>query len=324
MELPEQFRQKVVERHKSGEGYKKISKTLNIPQSTVASIIKKWKVYHTTQTLPRSGRPSKLSSRARRKLVRYASKRPMATMKQLKELLAETGENVHESTISRSLRKAKLGKMAPRKPMQKGAHLQSRVEFAKKHLTDPVNVWQRVLWSDETKLELSVSGTAHPSGSITASEPEGGSIVLWGCFSWAGIGRLVKIEGKMDGAKYTQILQENLLQSAKRLKLGRKFIFQHDNDSKHKAKATLEWLNKSRVTVLDWPKKSPDLNLIKSLWKDLKIAVQQRSPSNLRELEWFCQEEWAKILPSQCAKLVDTYPERLAAIITAKGAATKY
>ncbi|XP_018090919.1 zinc finger protein 300 isoform X2 [Xenopus laevis] len=66
-ELPREFRDKVVELHELGEGYKKISRTLEIPLSTVKSIIKKWKMYRTTQTLPRSGRPSKPGSRPRRK-----------------------------------------------------------------------------------------------------------------------------------------------------------------------------------------------------------------------------------------------------------------
>ena len=34
------------------------------------------------------------------------------------------------------------------------------------------------------------------------------------------------------GAKYRKILDENLLPSARKLKLGRKFTFQHDNDQK--------------------------------------------------------------------------------------------
>ena len=56
------------------------------------------------------------------------------------------------------------------------------------------------------------------------------------------VGALVRIEGKMDGAKYRKLLEENLLLSAIKLKLGRKFTFQHDNDPKHTAKAALEWL----------------------------------------------------------------------------------
>jgi hypothetical protein len=37
--------------------------------------------------------------------------------------------------------------------------------------------------------------------------------MLWGCFSEAGTGRLVRIEGKMNGVTYRKILDENLLQN---------------------------------------------------------------------------------------------------------------
>ena len=43
---------------------------------------------------------------------------------------------------------------------------------------------------------------------------------------------LVRIEEKMDGAKYRKILEENLLPSARKLKFGQKFTFQQDNDPK--------------------------------------------------------------------------------------------
>ena len=42
--------------------------------------------------------------------------------------------------------------------------------------------------------------------------------MLWGFFSAAGVGRLVRIDGKMNGAKYSEILDENLLQSAQDLR----------------------------------------------------------------------------------------------------------
>ena len=75
---------------------------------------------------------------------------------------------------------------------------------------------------------------------------------------------------------------------------------------------------------LSWPSQSLGLNPIENLWHDLKIAVHQRSPHNMTELEQFCAEEWANIAQSRCAKLVETYPNRLTAVIAAKGASTKY
>ena len=80
--------------------------------------------------------------------------------------------------------------------------------------------------------------------------------------SVAGTGKLVRIEGKMKGAKYREILDENLLQSARDLRLGLRFTFQQDNDPMHTAKTTPEWLRDKSLNVLEWPSQSSDLNPI--------------------------------------------------------------
>ena len=64
----------------------------------------------------------------------------------------------------------------------------------------------------------------------------GSSIMLWGCFSSAGTGKLVRTEGMMDGAKYRDILEGNLFQSSRDLRLGWRFTFQQENDPKHTVK----------------------------------------------------------------------------------------
>ena len=45
----------------------------------------------------------------------------------------------------------------------------------------------------------------------------------------------------MNGAKYREILDENLLQSAQVLRPERRFTLQQDNDPKHTAKTTQEF-----------------------------------------------------------------------------------
>uniref|UniRef100_A0AAZ3PGT6 Tc1-like transposase DDE domain-containing protein n=1 Tax=Oncorhynchus tshawytscha TaxID=74940 RepID=A0AAZ3PGT6_ONCTS len=153
----------------------------------------------------------------------------------------------------------------------------------------------KILWSDETKIELfGLNAKRHvwrKSGTIPTMKHGGGSITLWECFSVAGTGRLVKIERKMNGAKYREILDENLLQSAQDLRLGRRFTFQQDNDPKHASKTMQEWLRDKSLNVLEWSSQSPNLNLIEYLWRHLKVAVQQHSPSNLTELVRICREE---------------------------------
>ena len=61
-------------------------------------------------------------------------------------------------------------------------------------------------------------GTAHHlANTIPTVKHVGGSIMLWGCFS-EGTGRLVRIKGNMNGAKYREILDENLLQNGPALR----------------------------------------------------------------------------------------------------------
>ncbi|KAJ4932410.1 hypothetical protein JOQ06_010833 [Pogonophryne albipinna] len=106
-----------------------------------------------------------------------------------------------------------------------------------------------------------------------------------------GPGRLIRVKERINGAMYREILSDNLLPSARALKMKRGWVFQHDNDPKHTARAMKEWLCKKHFKVLEWPSQSPDLNPIEKL----KVRVAQRQAQNITALEEICMEEWAKI-----------------------------
>uniref|UniRef100_A0A665W377 Uncharacterized protein n=1 Tax=Echeneis naucrates TaxID=173247 RepID=A0A665W377_ECHNA len=105
-ELSIDLRDEIVARHKSGQGYKTISKALSVPRSTVASIVVKWKKYGTTRTLPRVGRPVKLNSRARRALIREVTKNPTVTLTELQKFTADMGDPAGKTTILAALHKS--------------------------------------------------------------------------------------------------------------------------------------------------------------------------------------------------------------------------
>ena len=95
------------------------------------------------------------------------------------------------------------------------------LEFAKSHLKDS-NTYHlnNILWSDETKIELFGLNTKCHFWRKPATIPTVKHGMLLGCFSAAETGRLVRMEGKLNEAKYREILDENLLQSAQDLRLG--------------------------------------------------------------------------------------------------------
>ena len=62
-ELSKDIRDKIVDLHKAGMGYKKMSKQLGEKLTIVGAIIRKWKKHKVTANLPRSGAPLKISPR---------------------------------------------------------------------------------------------------------------------------------------------------------------------------------------------------------------------------------------------------------------------
>ena len=99
------------------------------------------------------------------------------------------------------------------------------------------------------------------------------SIMLWGCFAAGGTGALHKIDGIMRQEKDVDILRQHLKTSVRKLKLGRKWLFQMNNYPKHSSKFVAKKRKDNKVKVFESPSQSPDLSPIESLWAELKKRV---------------------------------------------------
>ncbi len=152
-ELSKDTRDKIVDLHKAGMGYMTIGKQLGEKATTVGAIIRKWKKFKMTVNLPRTGAPCKISPRVVSMIPRKLRDQPRTTREDLVNNLKRAGTTVSTVTISNKLHHHGLKSFSVRKdPLLKPAHVQARLKFSKDHLDDPEEAWEKVMWSDETKI----------------------------------------------------------------------------------------------------------------------------------------------------------------------------
>ncbi len=234
------------------------SKALLISQNTVAKVVQTFKKDGTaTISQRRPGRPRKLTPRQERLLMRRVEENRHASSLQLsKEVESQTGVTISRDTIRRTLQRNGMHGCRPRKkPLLKPRHKKACLEFARAHADKDEDYWDSILWSDETKINVFVTdgfktvwrrkGEEYKEKCMVPTVKHGGgSVLMWGCMSAAGVGELHFIDGIMNSQMYCSILKEKMLPSLRAL--GRRALFQHDNDSKRVSKATVGFLKKNR------------------------------------------------------------------------------
>ena len=213
------------------------------------------------------------------------------------EIEKELGVIVHANTIRNRLHEIGLyGRVARKKPCVNKINRRKRIAYAKMMMKKSYDYWKHLLWSDESKFNLfgsngkimmwrSMMEEYDPKCTVPTVKHNGGSAMVWGCFSRSGIGNLCFIEGNMDRFLYREILRKNLLQSCQKLGLENSFVFQRDNDPKHTAGLVKDWLKQKRIETLTWPLFSPDMNPIEHLLDELERRMKKHDPKNKEELK---------------------------------------
>jgi transposase len=97
-----------------------------------------------------------------------------------------------------------------------------------------------------------------------------------------------------------------------------------DGASIHTAKLTKSAHAERGVDRTWWPANSPDLNPIENLWRKLKYRVGRRFPRNEIQCRCYLKEEWDRLNVEDFQHYIKSMPERIQAVIDAKGGHTKW
>jgi hypothetical protein len=98
-----------------------------------------------------------------------------------------------------------------KRPFLSKKHRRERMDFAITHQDWTVEDWKTVVWSDETKINRFGSdgrkwvwkraGEGLSDRLVQGTQKYGGgSLMMWGCMLWEGVGYACKIDGKMTGS----------------------------------------------------------------------------------------------------------------------------
>lgn len=306
-------------------------------QSTIVRILKKYETIGKVDDLPRSGRPRKTTVRDDRILKRMClQNRHLTSPELLSSWKKHADIDVCPSTVRARLHSVGLkGRRARKKPLLTDFQRKRRLAWAKQHISWTPEQWNRVIFSDESHFCLHgnqghsfVRRYSHEEFkpeclNHTVKHPL--KIMVWGCISGVGVGRLELVSGMMNGSKYINVLEKKMLPSAAAMFPDADFMFQDDNAPCHRSKIVEEWFASKQVTRISWPGQSPDLNPIENLWHKIGYEVSKKKPTNKAQLIEGIIHAWNHIVSPELLKnLVDSMPSRCQAVVKSKGWPTKY
>lgn len=235
-------------------------------------------------------------------------------------------------TVKRTLRRfGQMGRVACKKPSLNNRQKRLRLRFANDCCNFNINDWSRIIFSDESKIELTpsrrqfvrrkVTDNKFSPKYLTGTMKFSKSIMIWGAIRYDGKRVLVRCNGNVDQYEYQRILDVGLPQIC-----NNRYKFQQDGASCHTANSTKQYFIRKAIRQFEkpWPPQSPDLSVIENVWDILKDMVKSRNATSEDELWQICQEEWQKIPEDKIKHLYESIPRRIVVVMKAKGGNTKY
>ena len=318
----------------------KIADKVSVSKDAVQRTLQRFKKTGSFSTRLRSGRSRVSTQREDRYIKATSLSNRMATAVKIQALLNNTRvKPVSKKAVKRRLASNGLnGRVAVSKPLLQSQNKRKRLLWAGtcKHYT--VDDWKKVLFSDESKVQLygnsrrlyvrRKSNERMLNECVKSTEKHGGgSIQVWECFSYNGVGDLYRINDILTKEKYHSILQRHAIPSGLKL-CGHGFVLQQDSDPKHTSKLCRKYLQRKEdhdvLVVIDFLPQSPDLYPIEHLWEHLKRDKTKYTITSQDTLWHAINVCWNNLKPEIIHKRIESMPNRVSAVLKAKGGYTKY
>jgi len=147
--------------------------------------------------------------------------------------------------------------------------------------------------------------------------------MVWAAIWTTGKSDLVFIDGKLNSAKYIEILENSLLPI---IRSDMEKIFQDDGAPCHTSKSTKKWKSDNFIKTLPWIPQSPDMNPIEHVWDhvDRELRKQYPAPSSIKELKRRLTIIWDQLDQNIITRLIYSMPNRISALKASHGGPTRY
>ncbi len=306
-----------------------IGRQLNLSKQVISKIITAWRrgeIFKVDNRKMR--RRAKLTAQQCYKILKYFLDHPFHTYNQC---IVRLNLCVSENTVRNVLKEDGVRNcVACEKPFLTLLNQLKRLRFALKYRYWTANDWKNVSFLDEKTIQTYRNGRLmvkrrvnerfHPD-KIGEKEKQNSKnkVNLVGFVCHHGPNKIYSVSTKLTGKEFNQLIQMKIKHEVKGTVL-------MDNAPIHNE--GIKNLMESGVRVVDFPPKSPDMNIIENVWSLLQrimnFKLRTVIVSTKEELLKIIEESWKEVDIKFIDNCIDSMPNRLREVIKMKGRATRY